>query len=254
MSSLVFFASPVDNNDNIVYKNQTSSSGEYNGNVDKTQSNNTTNNKRKNKTQKNTNIYTDKVNRVLSTIHGNNLYLDNEEDDDNNFHNFMPIEPPQSSGVQKTISNEQSKEQQPKKHFYNSNINANNNDSNNTNNEDRQTTTKQQGYSYPKFVSPILEENTDDRQDQHILFPQHSQQPSLYQQHQDYLHNWSQSSGQTNPNDILLNKLNYMIHLLEEQQDEKTGNVLEEVVLYSFLGIFIIFIIDSFVRVGKYTR
>lgn len=54
--------------------------------------------------------------------------------------------------------------------------------------------------------------------------------------------------------DILIQKLNYMIHLLEEKQDERTNNVTEEVVLYSFLGIFIIFIVDSFSRVGKYTR
>ena len=45
-----------------------------------------------------------------------------------------------------------------------------------------------------------------------------------------------------------------MINLLEEQQDEKTNNVTEEVVLYSFLGIFIIFIVDSFAKVGKYVR
>ena len=39
-----------------------------------------------------------------------------------------------------------------------------------------------------------------------------------------------------------------------EQKDEKTGHVMEEVILYSFLGVFIIFIVDSFARVGKYTR
>jgi hypothetical protein len=55
-------------------------------------------------------------------------------------------------------------------------------------------------------------------------------------------------------NEDLLNKLNYMINLLEDQQDERTNNVTEEVVLYSFLGIFIIFVVDSFARVGKYTR
>jgi hypothetical protein len=55
-------------------------------------------------------------------------------------------------------------------------------------------------------------------------------------------------------NDVLLQKLNYMINLLEEKQDEKTNNVTEEVVLYSFLGIFIIFVVDSFARVGKYVR
>lgn len=49
-------------------------------------------------------------------------------------------------------------------------------------------------------------------------------------------------------------KLNYMISLLEEQQDERTNNVTEEVVLYSFLGIFVIFVVDSFVKVGKYVR
>ena len=36
-----------------------------------------------------------------------------------------------------------------------------------------------------------------------------------------------------------------MIHLLEEQKDEKTGHVIEEVILYSFLGIFIIFIVEA---------
>ena len=59
--------------------------------------------------------------------------------------------------------------------------------------------------------------------------------------------------GHMNKNQ-LLEKLNYMIHLLEEQKDEKTGHVMEEVILYSFLGVFIIFIVDSFARVGKYTR
>ena len=61
------------------------------------------------------------------------------------------------------------------------------------------------------------------------------------------------SDGHMNKNQ-LLEKLNYMIHLLEEQKDEKTGHVMEEVILYSFLGVFIIFIVDSFARVGKYTR
>ena len=53
---------------------------------------------------------------------------------------------------------------------------------------------------------------------------------------------------------VLLQKMNYMITLLEDQQDERTNNVTEEVILYSFLGIFIIFIADTFVRAGKYVR
>ena len=62
------------------------------------------------------------------------------------------------------------------------------------------------------------------------------------------------TSNETQNKNMLLDKLNYMIHLLEEQKDEKTGHVMEEVVLYSFLGVFIIFIVDSFARAGKYSR
>lgn len=54
--------------------------------------------------------------------------------------------------------------------------------------------------------------------------------------------------------DVLMQKLNYVISLLEDQQDVKTNNVTEEVILYSFLGIFIIFMADTFVKAGKYTR
>ena len=52
----------------------------------------------------------------------------------------------------------------------------------------------------------------------------------------------------------LMEKINYMIHLLEQQHDEKTSNIMEEFILYTFLGVFIIFIVDSFARAGKYTR
>ena len=52
----------------------------------------------------------------------------------------------------------------------------------------------------------------------------------------------------------LMEKINYMIHLLEEQQNEKTNNITEEFILYTFLGVFIIFVVDSFARSGKYTR
>ena len=48
--------------------------------------------------------------------------------------------------------------------------------------------------------------------------------------------------------------INYMIHMLEQEQSEKTSNITEEFILYTFLGVFIIFVIDSFARSGKYTR
>lgn len=52
----------------------------------------------------------------------------------------------------------------------------------------------------------------------------------------------------------LMEKINYMIHLLEEQHHEKTNNITEEFILYTFLGVFMIFVVDSFSRSGKYTR
>ena len=52
----------------------------------------------------------------------------------------------------------------------------------------------------------------------------------------------------------IMEKINYMIHMLEEQQNEKTNSTTEEFILYTFLGVFMIFIVDSFTRAGKYIR
>ena len=60
--------------------------------------------------------------------------------------------------------------------------------------------------------------------------------------------------GSGGSSDKLMEKINYMIHLLEEQQNEKTNNITEEFILYTFLGVFMIYIADSFVRAGRYVR
>jgi hypothetical protein len=52
----------------------------------------------------------------------------------------------------------------------------------------------------------------------------------------------------------LIEKLNYIIDILEEQQDYKTNSIFEDLILYTFLGIFIIFIVDSFSKSNKYVR
>jgi len=54
--------------------------------------------------------------------------------------------------------------------------------------------------------------------------------------------------------DKLMEKINYMIHLLEEQKMEKTNYVMEEFVLYTMLGVFVIYVVDSFSRSAKYIR
>ena len=54
--------------------------------------------------------------------------------------------------------------------------------------------------------------------------------------------------------DPVLQKLNYITHILEDIQLEKTSNITEELILYSFLGVFVIFVVDSFAKAGKYYR
>ena len=72
--------------------------------------------------------------------------------------------------------------------------------------------------------------------------------------YKQYVPYYDRTNTGTISNDELTQKLDYMIHLLEEQQDLRTGHVTEEVILYSFLGVFIIFVLDSFARAGKYVR
>ena len=60
--------------------------------------------------------------------------------------------------------------------------------------------------------------------------------------------------GNGNPDTKLMEKINYMIHMLEQQQGEQTQNITEEFILYTFLGVFVIFIVDSFARSGRYIR
>ena len=81
-----------------------------------------------------------------------------------------------------------------------------------------------------------------------------AQSPESYQNYIPYV-NQQSNQGMLQHNDsIMLEKINYMIHLLEDQKDEKTGHVAEELILYTFLGVFVIFVLDSFVKTGKYSR
>jgi hypothetical protein len=137
-----------------------------------------------------------------------------DSEDGNNLDDFKPPPPPISSGVEKT--EERTKGKSPPRPIYeDSNLDMNN----------------------IKSVYGTAKKNDEYYNN---VIPGYRQQ--------------SNNVSSLNENDVLLTKLNYMINLLEEQQDERTNNVTEEVVLYSFLGIFIIFIVDSFAKTGKYVR
>jgi hypothetical protein len=160
------------------------------------------------------------VDTMMKRIHEDDV---NDDDDDNGLSNYQPLQPPNS------VANERI-----------DNVNANN---------------MEKRMSEQQNVVPSMNMNTAQAQREGF-----TQLPSEYakQYYQQYVPYFNQGSDDTTPNgvnkDELLTKLNQIIYLLEEQQDEKTGNVTEELILYSFLGIFIIFIVDSFARVGKYVR
>jgi hypothetical protein len=203
-----------------------------------------------NKTQKRypkDEINHEKVNSVLESIH-NNSSTDEEEQE--HLGSFNPPPKAHSAGVQKTIATEQmlnmtnnaltqSLGLQPLPNYEDGNDNL---DLNNflSNYGDNKSVEEYYKKYIPNFrsnnsIRPINNSNNK------RYYP--TANSNTYEQ------------PQSNPdNDLLLQKINYMINLLEEKQDEKTNNVTEEIILYSFLGIFIIFIVDSFTRVGKYVR
>lgn len=83
--------------------------------------------------------------------------------------------------------------------------------------------------------------------------PKDEQQPAQYTR--QYVPYYANQTYEPVAKDHVMEKMNYMIHLLEEQKDEKSGGVVEELILYGFLGVFMIFMVDSFAKVGRrYTR
>ena len=70
----------------------------------------------------------------------------------------------------------------------------------------------------------------------------------------DYLIMNDTQIPQKSTNSEMLIKLNSIIEMFEDQKEMKTGQKNEEIVLYCFLGVFIIYIMDSFVNIGKYIR
>ncbi len=101
-----------------------------------------------------------------------------------------------------------------------------------------------------------------EQQRQHYQRQQYQRQendkhiPTYARAGEDIQHYTELTNGQeiTGSKDELMTKLNYIVHMLEEQQDQRSGSVTEEMVLYMFLGVFVIFVVDSFSKTGKYCR
>jgi len=317
--SLALYASPYDNNgidnstDNLISRKRLNH----------------------NKTQKyynKDNNQTDKVKNIIKKIHDNSLY--NDPIDGVEMGDFLPLSPPESSGVTRTIDKSNFKENysgmvddnndnSDNYNYINSNTNtdtnSNSNKSNNVNalqssgnsnyytipsnnNSNSSMQSHQQPPNQPNQQNQPNQPNASnylDNVEYNNLNNNYGDNKSVEEYYKKFSPNYSygavsnwnrtaQSQAQTNMNNInkkiyandstnaniynsynnqfspssptnpentiLIEKLNYMIHLLEEQHDERTNNVTEEVILYCFLGVFMIFIVDSFTRVGKYVR
>ena len=191
---------------------------------------------------------TNKVNSVLEKIHNN---LDNDDDDDKEA--FNPPPKAESAGVEKAKSLNKGQESMTSMGTMNETMfrtlgrapqpnyeGSDDLDLNDyTNYGDSKTNEEYYKRVLPGYTGQV-----------NVVNPVKQSANKPYYNNVNY--NLSETPSQSQ--DVLLQKLNYMITLLEDQQDERTNNVTEEVVLYSFLGIFIIFIADTFVRAGKYVR
>tara|TARA_B110000285_G_scaffold219126_1_gene269380 strand:- start:1193 stop:1885 length:693 start_codon:yes stop_codon:yes gene_type:complete len=229
--SLAMFAAPVDeNNEHQINNND----------------NNIMNKKRRthNRTQKvnsTENFTTNKVNSILNEIYSN-MGEDGEDVD-----TFNPPPKSSSSGVEKTMMPPQSAEMASPQYSSNDLMNR------------TLGRTPQPSYDgndnldlndYKNYGSDAA----NDKYYKQLIPGYESQKRNANRPYHNGGNETSHQQQQQQQPDVLVQKLNYMISLLEEQQDERTDNVTEEVILYSFLGIFIIFIADSFVRIGKYVR
>jgi hypothetical protein len=186
---------------------------------------------------------TNKVNSVLEKIHSN---LDSDEDDDK--FSFNPPPPSKSVGVERT------KPLLQKEQMMNMGVNSNNDVMFRT--LGRAPQPNYEGSDNLDLNDyNIYGDNKTNEEYYKRVIPGYTQQKNPVNKPYYSTSNYSQPVVQEFASqDVLLQKLNYMITLLEDQQDERTNNVTEEVVLYSFLGIFIIFIADTFVKAGKYVR
>ena len=77
-----------------------------------------------------------------------------------------------------------------------------------------------------------------------------------YEKYNSYLNSENNYNKQyiSVSNEDLLKKIDNILFLLEEQRETRTNYVTEELILYIFLGIFVIYLVDSFVKVGRYIR
>ena len=211
--------------------------------------------KRKNKTHKNVNnmteksYYSNKVNDVLSKIHSQ-IYSDNVDELDDTYGNFEPISRPTPMKMgNKEVEEFSQMTSNPQNVLTQMDNVPSYKPSHNNYDQLHQTYSPSPPQMKSQQPQPTSIEYIQSNPNSYYQRNPNNIKLDAFPMVNDVSYN-----GYDQNNKLLMEKLNYMIHLLEETHDEQTNNVLEEVILYSFLGIFIIFLIDNFIKVGRYVR
>ena len=98
-----------------------------------------------------------------------------------------------------------------------------------------------------KVDRPVQKDSEIKEEDSNELYYKHHLPPTIdYKQHVETQKYVSMNT--------LNSKLDHLINLLEEQKEFRTDTILEELILYIFFGIFIIYIVHSFTKVKTYSR
>lgn len=156
------------------------------------------------------------------------IYDEENDEETGSMSDFRPLGPPESASM---INNDRGLNNQPRANYdYETLI------------KEQTEETNIQNYQ-PDYNQSDYNQQANNTQNwsNNNMFPSSYQGANMY------------NKG-TMDQDELMRKMNYIIYMLEEQKNEKTDNVMEELILYTFLGVFVIFVVDSFARVGKYKR
>ena len=249
MSYLAMSAAPIENDNTQTYSNENS--------INKKRQTHNSHAKTQKFRQVSDDFNPQKVNSVLQSIH--NSFSDDDNDNDLGNYNpkgssvsakhsddFKPINPYEFPSKPVSVGGERTKKPEGMTNM-DENLVPKPIDQNDLDLQELQTNfmNDAQVKEYYKKLVPNYNQSKFNKSDNN---------KNYYSQSSESSSNYSSNNMSSDSNQVLIEKLNYMINLLEEQQDQKTGSVTEEVVLYSFLGVFIIFVVDSFARVGKYVR
>jgi len=182
---------------------------------------------------------------LMSKIHENN----EEEDNINTNYQSNIIDESISTSFTDSLNEQLAKIQ--KMRDAGNNIPQNNFFNNELQNANTSSNTNANSYSN-------MNNNTSNLENSNVLNSSVSPKNELSNYSDSYKLNYDTLSQNINThnydNNKLISKLDYIVHLLEEQHNEKTNYITEELILYLFLGIFILFVLDSFARASKYVR